>query len=84
MLRFGLSDEAEYQLIKVTRHADGIKVNANIRGEPISFSLGMMASHWAGAGLIALGIVDVLGLPLDPALSALASAQDLSAVNAVN
>ncbi|MGB1918077.1 MAG: UDP-N-acetylmuramoyl-tripeptide--D-alanyl-D-alanine ligase [Candidatus Puniceispirillales bacterium] len=77
VLRFGLSDEAEYQLIKVTRHADGIKINANIRGEPISFSLGMMASHWAGAGLIALGIVDVLGLPLDPALSALASARDL-------
>jgi UDP-N-acetylmuramoyl-tripeptide--D-alanyl-D-alanine ligase len=77
VLRFGFSDEAEYQLISVKRHAEGITAEANIRGEPIRFTLGMMAAHWAEAGLIALGIVDALGLPLEPAISALASVRDL-------
>lgn len=77
VLSFGLSDLAEFQIISVQRHAEGLNITADIRGQMITFSLGMMASHWAQAGVIALGIVDALGLPLEPAITALASTRDL-------
>lgn len=77
VIEFGFSDNAEYQLINVIRHSDGLTIKANLRGETITFTLGMMAAHWAQAALIALGIVDTLGLPLSPAIDALASARDL-------
>ena len=77
VLSFGLSDLAEFQIISVQRHSEGLNITVDIRGQMTTFSLGMIASHWAQAGVIALGIVDALGLPLEPAITALASARDL-------
>lgn len=77
IIRFGYSDTAEHQIISVRRRQDGLDIEANIRGEAHRFQLGMMAPHWAKAAMIALSVVDALGLPLDLAKAELAKAQDL-------
>ena len=77
VIRFGYSDIAEHQILSVRRQQDGLAIEANIRGEAHHFKLGMMAPHWAKAAIIALSVVDALGLPLEPAKAELAKARDL-------
>ncbi len=77
IIRFGFSDTAEHQILSVRRQLDGLDIEANIRGEAHRFTLGMMAPHWAKAAIIALSVIDALGLPLEPAKAELAKARDL-------
>ena len=77
ILRFGYAADADYQILSTRRNASGIDVEAKIRGEVFRFSLAMTAAHWALSAMMALGVVDALGLPLQPARAALAQAQDL-------
>ena len=88
ILRFGYATDADYQILSTRRVADGnasgIAIEAKIRGDTYNFSLGMTAAHWALSAMMALGVVDALGLPLQPALAALAKAQDLPGRGAVS
>jgi len=77
VVRFGYSDTAEHQILSVRRRQDGLDIEANIRGDAHRFTLGRMAPHWAKAAIIALSVVDALGLPLEPAKAELAKARDL-------
>ena len=83
ILRFGYATDADYQILSTRRNTSGIDVEAKIRGDTYRFSLGMTAAHWALSAMMALGVVDALGLPLQPALAALAKAQDLPGRGAV-
>ena len=83
ILRFGYATDADYQIVSTRRVSDGLSIEAKIRGEIYNFSLGMTAAHWALSAMMALGVVDALGLPLQPALAALAKAQDLPGRGAV-
>ena len=77
ILRFGYAADADYQILSTRRIVNGLSIEAKIRSETYRFSLGMTAAHWALSAMMALGVVDALGLPLQPALVALAKAQDL-------
>ena len=83
ILRFGYATDADYQILSTRRNTSGIDIEAKIRGDTYRFSLGMTAAHWALSAMMALGVVDALGLPLQPALAALAKAQDLPGRGAV-
>lgn len=77
IFRCGEAKQADYRLLTITRQQHGLAIKAEFHGKPIQFALGMHAPHWAHAGMLALAVVDCLGLPLNPAIAALAKAEDL-------
>ena len=59
------------------KNADGINVSINLRGVPVSFSLGMIAPHWALSAAMGLAVVDHFGGDLDRSIKALSNTRDL-------
>ena len=73
----GKAKTADYRLRQVTRTAEGLEVTAEFHGMPVEFTMKMTYPHWGYAGVLALAVIDQLGLPLTPATTAIANAEDL-------
>lgn len=73
----GVAATADYRLVQVTRTGEGLQVKAEFHGTPLEFTMKMTYPHWGYAGVLALAVIDQLGLPLAPATTAIAQAEDL-------
>ena len=62
IITFGNHGEAEFCLLSARQDDDGMKIEADLSGIPVSFRLGMSGYHWAMNALGVLACVHALGL----------------------
>jgi len=77
VLAFGSGDACAAQLLNFRLEAGGARVEARLRGVPISFALRQTGSHWGLMSLAALLMMEELGVASDDALAALAAFEPL-------
>ena len=61
IITFGNHGEAEFCLLSARQDDDGMKIEADLSGIPVSFQLGMSGYHWAMNALGVLACVHALG-----------------------
>ncbi len=75
---FGSGDDHQARLIAFRPDAEGATVVADIRGVRTTFRLAQSGHHWGLNSLAVILMLEALDVPLDTALSALASFQPLA------
>ncbi|MDB2391127.1 UDP-N-acetylmuramoyl-tripeptide--D-alanyl-D-alanine ligase [Alphaproteobacteria bacterium] len=61
IITFGSHSEAEFCLLSARQDKDGMKIEADLSGFPVSFRLGMSGHHWVMNALGVLACVQALG-----------------------
>jgi UDP-N-acetylmuramoyl-tripeptide--D-alanyl-D-alanine ligase len=77
VLAFGSGEACAAQLLDFRLEAGGARVEARLRGRPLSFSLRQAGSHWGLMSLAALLMMEQLGVAADDALAALSAFEPL-------
>jgi UDP-N-acetylmuramoyl-tripeptide--D-alanyl-D-alanine ligase len=77
VLAFGSDPSCAAQLTGFSLEAGGARVEAKLRGRPVSFTLRQTGHHWGLMSLASLLMVEALGVALADGLAALASFEPL-------
>lgn len=78
IVTFGSHSDAEFCLLSSRQDNDGMKIEADLSGVPVSFHLGMSGQHWAMNSLGVLACVHALGEDPVAASDSLASFGDIA------
>ena len=70
---FGTSADCAAQLIDFRLEGEGARVEARLRGAPVSFTVRQTGAHWGLMSLAALLMMEALEVPQNEALAALAA-----------
>jgi UDP-N-acetylmuramoyl-tripeptide--D-alanyl-D-alanine ligase len=78
VLAFGRAPDAAARLTSFERTGEGARVEAEILGRPITFTLRQSARHWGPMSLCALLLMMELDVPLETGLEALGAFEPLA------
>ena len=84
IISFGTSGDADFRLVGTDGNEDGMLVNAEIRGKPMAFALGMRGVHWAMNAMAMLAVCECLGHNVAGAAGRLASFANLPGRGAIS
>ena len=77
IITVGFAEDADARIIKVVRNANGLKIDALIFQQKISYYLSMYEEHWALSATIALAITHKLNGDINKAAHALTGFENL-------